>query len=922
MEGTEQSGSAEPRLCDVIQARTPEILARWERGIRAELAPDLSDTALRDHLPQLLARILHALRDDAVSPEVLPDAHSIARLDEGYALTTVLAELSILRNVILQVWLSEAGALRTSELIRLNEVFDAAVSSTVTFFAEARQRTLRSLDQISAAALGTGELDTFLPKLIDVLQRTSEAVDAVVILLREGDRLRVRAAVGLEGASDAFELRMGESFAGRVAAERTPRSLHVEDEPDRYLEEAALRRDRIRVLYGVPLLHEGQVLGVAHMGSRTSEDFSKADQQLFRAMAQRATSIIVQSQLVTRERKAKRRLDALLTASPVGIGFLDEQLRYVQVNDALATLNGLPAAAHAGRHVSEVLPATLAGHLIPLLEEVRRTGQPRLGLELLAEAGRPASAPSAWLANFFPVRGAEGETLGVGAVVLDITARRQALVTAQQRAAELVAVIQSIPEGVFVGDGGGFTRANRPGLAQLGVERLEELNEDLAHLAERMETRDAATRAPLGMAEQPFSIALEGTPAVREVLLRPFHGGAERVLRCSAAPIRVNGAVVAAVAINTDITEQKRMESSLRDQEERLRLALEAEQAGLFDDDLVRQELHWDDRCKALFGLPPDLPVTAEGVVANLHPEDRPRAFAALLAASDPEVRKPYRIDYRTRAEVHGTEHWLSAQGKVFFSKAGKPLRLIGTVKDITERKRAEAELAQTALFREQFIGVLGHDLRNPLSAIRASAELVLRKPLDPGQEKALSRIVHSSERMSRMISDVLDLARGHLGGGLPLHRQPTHLRELCRRVVDELRVAHPRHRLHLALEGSGCGEWDPDRVAQVISNLVGNALEHGAPDRPVRVKVFDTSDEVTLEVHNEGPPIPEALLPVIFEPFRGTAAGRGRPRSLGLGLYIVQEIVRAHGGAVEVRSSAEDGTTFRVRLPRGPAQP
>jgi signal transduction histidine kinase len=314
--------------------------------------------------------------------------------------------------------------------------------------------------------------------------------------------------------------------------------------------------------------------------------------------------------------------------------------------------------------------------------------------------------------------------------------------------------------------------------------------------------------------------------------------------------------------------------------------------------------------------------VTAERVVAALHPDDHGRVFAALLAASDPDVRRPYRIDYRTRAEVHGSEHWLSAQGTVFFSKAGKPLRLIGTVKDITERKRAEAELAQTGLFREQFIGVLGHDQRNPLSAIRASAELVLRKPLDPGQEKALSRIVHSSERMSRMISDVLDLARGHLGGGLPIHPQPTDLQELCRRVVDELRVAHPKQRLQLALEGNGRGEWDPDRVAQVISNLVGNALEHGAPDRPVRVKVSGAASAVTLEVHNEGPPIPEALLPVIFEPFRGTAAGRGRPRSLGLGLYIVQEIVRAHGGTVEARSTAEDGTTFRVQLPRVAAQP
>jgi signal transduction histidine kinase len=216
--------------------------------------------------------------------------------------------------------------------------------------------------------------------------------------------------------------------------------------------------------------------------------------------------------------------------------------------------------------------------------------------------------------------------------------------------------------------------------------------------------------------------------------------------------------------------------------------------------------------------------------------------------------------------------------------------------------------------FREQLLAVVGHDLRNPLNAIAASAFQLARSPQLPERDlRAVERIRRSTARMTRMIDDILDFARCRLGGGLPVDRQRMNLAEACQVALEELQVIHPARRLVFEARGDTWGEWDPDRVAQVLGNLVSNALQHGGTDSPVRVTVSDAGPDILLEVHNHGEPIPLELHARLFDPFKG--GGRG----LGLGLHIVHQIVRAHGGEVEVRSSAEDGTTLTVRWPRGP---
>jgi signal transduction histidine kinase len=218
------------------------------------------------------------------------------------------------------------------------------------------------------------------------------------------------------------------------------------------------------------------------------------------------------------------------------------------------------------------------------------------------------------------------------------------------------------------------------------------------------------------------------------------------------------------------------------------------------------------------------------------------------------------------------------------------------------------------ARFGEQLLGIVSHDLRTPLAAILASNQLALRRAgADEVLLRPLRRATGAAKRMERMVADLLDFTRARLGGGIPLRRREADLGKIARYAVEEAQAAHPEHPLvhRLHYEKALC---DPDRMSQVVQNLIANALEHGAARAPVVVETRREAGELVLSVANQGPPIPGDVLPGLFEPFR-----RGHPaksRSLGLGLFIVREIVRAHGGAVEAQSDA-GGTRFVVRLPR-----
>jgi putative methionine-R-sulfoxide reductase with GAF domain len=316
---------AEPRrLSTFIREHQAEILAQWAASVR-ELprADGLEQPALVDHIPGFLARIAE-LADEYVAggkpllPSEIADLHALERLSEGFELDEVVRELAILRDCIVRMWSEQARMTRSDALgIRaLDQAIDRAIGASIQRYTAARDRTLQSLDRISAAALETRSLDAFLERLLRVLLETTAAVDTATIVLRDGDLLRTRASAGLEAeVACGCAVRIGEGFVEMVAATQRPQFIE-NVAADRTVLSPSLRASGVNALYGVPLVEAGEVIGVAHMGSRIANSFSTQDRHLFLAMATRATAGIVQHQL---RDAADRRADQQHAVATIGM---------------------------------------------------------------------------------------------------------------------------------------------------------------------------------------------------------------------------------------------------------------------------------------------------------------------------------------------------------------------------------------------------------------------------------------------------------------------------------------------------------------------------------------------------------------------------------------------------------------------------
>jgi signal transduction histidine kinase len=278
------------------------------------------------------------------------------------------------------------------------------------------------------------------------------------------------------------------------------------------------------------------------------------------------------------------------------------------------------------------------------------------------------------------------------------------------------------------------------------------------------------------------------------------------------------------------------------------------------------------------------------------------------------------------------------ARAAIPLMDGGKPFGVValqfGAEQEFDERQRAMlsaiAELTARALrralreederstraFQHRLIGIAGHELRNPLTVVLSVAEQLARSAADDREKRAAGRLLRNARRMERVVRDLVDYAHAEAEGGLAVAPKPTDFHEVCVRVLSSLASLQPGRKVIYERGDDGRGSWDPDRLEELLENLLVNAIKYGAPDRPVRVSWWGDDDELVAEVHNHGPPIAPSLLPHVFDPFeRGKE--HGSRDGLGLGLYVVKQIVVAHSGRVEIRSDHESGTTFIVHLPR-----
>jgi signal transduction histidine kinase len=306
---------------------------------------------------------------------------------------------------------------------------------------------------------------------------------------------------------------------------------------------------------------------------------------------------------------------------------------------------------------------------------------------------------------------------------------------------------------------------------------------------------------------------------------------------------------------------------------------------------------------------------------AQAHPP--PLIFVSETQDDLATIRRGYAlgaVDYLTKP-VHGDI--LRAKVDALASLFQRERQVDELTDEVAEKARqaAAAEAAQhraerASGLKDIYLGILSHDLRTPLTAITMTADLITRAAALENARGGAERIRRAARRMSNMIQQLVDFTRGELGGGIPIQPVPMDFGVVVRSVVDEVSTAHRGVEIQVETTGELLGMWDGERVHQALTNLVGNAVLHGKGC--IRVSASGQRAGVLVKVHNAGPAIPVDQLPRIFEPFRKEERSTG----LGLGLYIVREIIRRHGGTIHVRSNEERGTTFTSYWPSAPGNP
>jgi len=688
----------------------------------------------------------------------------------------------------------------------------------------------------------------------------------------------------------------------------------------------------------VPLTARGRTFGaISFLSTESARRFDESDLELAEELARRAALAVDNARLYEEAQRSLALLDAILTSAPVAIGIWDRDIRYVRVNDALARLNNLPAEEHIGKTLRDVIP-DLAPVLEPVYRSVIETGEPIVRHEASTDLGpHRLGSDRHWLSSYFPVKTPDGAVLGVGAVIMEITERKIAEEVAAARARQQADVAELGQLALGGADLDALMRDTAERVrATLGVEFVEVLEllpDGSLLLREGVGWRDGrvgTTTVPIGRGSQGgFTLDVEvpvivedlsaetrftGSPLLQEhdivsgitVVIpgreRPFgalggHAAERRTFTRDDVNYLQAMANVLAAAVD-----QRRLYEAEQDARREAEARAQAAKALRFVGDgvflldgqgIVRL---WNPAAEAITGL-------SAGEVVGRRADDAIPGWAA-LAPRIPISARPETLPL----EIGGRERWLSISGVGFEE---------GTVfafRDVTEERDVEK-------LKSDFVSTISHELRTPLAAIYGAA-LTLRRedlPLEGDQRTELLGVVAGeAERLARIVNDILWTSRIETGG-LHLAIEACDPGELAHAVVQSARVQLPEN-LDLRLDVSaGLPDVaaDPDKVRQVLANLVENAIKFSPDGGTVDVRVEHVSGSVRFAVRDEGLGIPAGERERVFQKFYRLDPNLTRGvGGTGLGLYISRELVDRMGGRIWAASEEGSGSTFFVELP------
>jgi PAS domain S-box-containing protein len=531
--------------------------------------------------------------------------------------------------------------------------------------------------------------------------------------------------------------------------------------------------------------------------------------------------------------------------------------------------------------------------------------------------------------NAAPVRDAAGRLLYTVAVIQDVTARRryqEDLQTSEQRFRSLVSATAQV---VWRADAHGFAVEDSSTWRAYTGQTFEEFKGKGWMNAVHPDDHERV-RADV-------SAALAGRRRYEsEYRLRRPDGSWSWTVARGTPVLDADGALREWVGTNTDITDRKRADEALRASEARLRAALEVGGVGIWELDLERGLGYWSSTAYAVIGIDPDVtPADARSWRALVHPDDIGAVEAEWTRARD--ARDEYRSEHRV-VRPDGAVRWLDARGRFFYDEDGTPVRMLGALVDVTDRKAAEAEreellgIAERARAgaeaasraKDEFLAMLGHELRNPLAAV---LNAVMTARLDGARrERALEIARRQGDQLARLLDDLLDVAR-ITQGRIALRREPTYLAGIVARALETTRAAVEErgHTLDVRLPADDVRvDADPARIEQVFVNLVTNAAKYTEPGGRIEVEMRRERTDAVLAVRDSGIGIAPDMLRRVFDLFAQAERGLDRAQGgLGIGLTIVKRVVELHGGRVEARSDGVGrGAEFVVRLPALPATP
>jgi len=363
-----------------------------------------------------------------------------------------------------------------------------------------------------------------------------------------------------------------------------------------------------------------------------------------------------------------------------------------------------------------------------------------------------------------------------------------------------------------------------------------------------------------------------------------------------------------------DVTGQVKARMDLEQAKDTLNLAISAAELGMFDMDLTKGTLYWDERCRTLFGISHNSPVTYEvDFVEGLHPEDRERVLEVIKNVFDIKVDNGnYDVEYRTVGAEDKKVRWIRAKGKAYFDETEQPVRFIGAVLDITEQKTDEIR-------KNDFIGMVSHELKTPLTTLTAVLQIASVKLKESNNKPLITAIEHGNvqaKRMTTMIKGFLDISRLESGKML-IEKQKFDMDELVHEVVDEIKLIEKGHEIKLINCNSVQVNADRDKISSVISNFINNAAKYSPNGKPITISCEIIENEVIVSVRDEGIGIKQQDLNLVFDRFyRAEAAHKHKISGFGIGLYLSFEIIKQHNGRIWAESEPEVGSTFYFTVP------